>query len=117
LVRALIEPRRLEPRVTVLGHVPDDALPALYQAADVFTLPSLHEGFGLPVLEAMACGTPVVTSNVSALPGVAGDAAGPVDPYDVDAIAGALVRVLADAEHAAELRRRGPVRAASFTWR
>jgi glycosyltransferase involved in cell wall biosynthesis len=117
LVLDVIEREGLRERVRILGHVPDDALPALYRAADVFALPSLHEGFGIPVLEALACGTPVVTSNVSALPEIAGDAAELVDPYDVGAIAAALLRVLADDERAAELRRLGPAQAARFTWR
>ena len=115
-IRDLIVQLNLESRVRVLGHVADEAIPTLYQAADVFTLPSLHEGFGLPILEAMACGTPVVTSNTYALPEVAGDAAELVDPYDVDAIADAIVGVLTDARRADELRRRGISRAAEFTW-
>jgi glycosyltransferase involved in cell wall biosynthesis len=116
-VRSLIAQLGLESRVRVLGHVADDAIPALYQAADAFTLPSLHEGFGLPILEAMACGTPVVTSNAHALPEVAGDAAELVDPYDVEAIANAIVRILTDRRRADELRQRGISRAAEFTWR
>lgn len=116
LVRELIERLGLGERVRVLGHVPDDALPILYQGADVFTLPSLHEGFGLPVLEAMASATPVVTSDVFALREVAGDAAELVDPYDVDAIGTAIGRLLDDPARAEELRRRGLARAAEFTW-
>jgi glycosyltransferase involved in cell wall biosynthesis len=116
LVLDVVDRLGLRPRVRVLGHVPDDVLPALYQAADVFTLPSLHEGFGIPVLEAMACGTPVVTSNVYALPEVAGDAAELVDPYDVDAIAAAITGVLESSARADELRARGLARSAEFTW-
>lgn len=117
LVLELIERLHLRARVHVLGHVPDEALPALYSAASAFALPSLHEGFGLPALEAMACGTPVVASNVYALPEVCGDAAELVDPYSVDAIAAGLLRVVADPEYANELRRRGLARARGFTWR
>jgi len=117
LVEELIAKHGLAERVRVLGHVPDDDLPDLYRAAAVFALPSLHEGFGIPVLEAMACGTPVLASNVYALPEVCGDAAELVDPYDTAAIARGLRRILDDPPHAAELSRRGLARAACFTWR
>lgn len=116
LVLELIESLSLLSRVNVLGHVPDDVLPSLYGAANAFALPSLHEGFGLPVLEAMACGTPVLTSNVYALPEVAGNAAELVDPYSVEEIAGGLLRILRDEGHAGALRERGLVRAREFTW-
>jgi glycosyltransferase involved in cell wall biosynthesis len=117
LVEELIDRYGLRPRIKVLGHVADEALPHLYGCADVFTLPSLHEGFGLPLLEAMACGTPVVTSNVYAMPEVTGGAAELVDPYSVDAIADGLRRVLVDLQYASELRERGLAQAAIFTWR
>lgn len=117
LVEALIAKHGLGARVRVLGHVPDDDLPDLYRAADAFALPSLHEGFGIPVLEAMACATPVLAANVYALPEVCGDAAELVDPYDTPAIAHGLRRILGDRDRAAELRRRGLERAALFTWR
>ncbi len=116
-VLALIERHRLSERVHVLGHVPDDALPSLYGGAAAFTLPSLHEGFGLPALEAMACGTPVVAANVYALPEVCGDAAELVDPYDVGGIAAGLLRVLADESRARSLVELGLARSATFTWR
>jgi glycosyltransferase involved in cell wall biosynthesis len=116
LVLDVIEKLELQQRVHVLGHVPDEALPALYACAEVFTLPSLHEGFGLPVLESMACGTPVVAADVYALPEVCGEAAELVDPYDVDAIAQGILRVLTNSERAAELRELGLARAAGFTW-
>jgi glycosyltransferase involved in cell wall biosynthesis len=103
-------------RVRLLGRVPDDLLPALYAAADVFAYPSLYEGFGLPVLEAMACGTPVVTADVASLPEVAGDAALYVDPRDADALTAALDRALRDHALRAALRARGLRRAAGFTW-
>jgi glycosyltransferase involved in cell wall biosynthesis len=96
--------------------VPDEDLPALYSGAAAFAFPSLYEGFGLPVLEAMACGAPVVTSNVSATAEVAGDAALLVDPRGVDALGDALGRVLADGALRQELRQRGFERARQFSW-
>jgi glycosyltransferase involved in cell wall biosynthesis len=98
------------------GFVADEYVPALYRHAELFVFPSLYEGFGRPPLEAMACGTPVVTSNVSSLPEVVGDAALTVDPYNVDDIAAAMERALSDKTLHAELRRRGLERAAEFTW-
>jgi glycosyltransferase involved in cell wall biosynthesis len=95
------------------GYVADADLPALYAAATVFAYPSLYEGFGIPPLEAMACGTPVVASTAGALPEVLGDAALLVDPYDEDALAAALQ---AAAEDRGDLRRRGLLRAARYTW-
>ncbi|MBC7226910.1 MAG: glycosyltransferase family 4 protein [Thermoflexales bacterium] len=106
----------LEEHVHFTGYVPDEDLPALYSAADLFVFPSLYEGFGLPVLEAMACGVPVVCSNTSSLPEVAGDAALLVDPADVRALAEAMERVLADEALRATLRTRGLERARQFTW-
>lgn len=103
-------------RVRLLGHVDQPDLPALISGARALAMPSLYEGFGLPVLEAMACGTPVVASNVSSLPEVAGDAALLVDPHDTDALAEALARSLTDEDLHAELRRRGLQRAQQFTW-
>jgi glycosyltransferase involved in cell wall biosynthesis len=106
----------LEGRVTLLGAFPDADLPALYSAARVLAFPSLYEGLGLPVLEAMACGTPVVASNTSSIPEVAGDAGLLVDPRDVGGLATALERVLVDAELGATMRGRGLRQAARFTW-
>ena len=94
----------------------DADLPRLYSAAEIFVFPSLYEGFGLPPLEAMACGTPVVTSNVSSLPEAVGDAALTVDPYDVGELVLAIDRLLTDEMLRADLRRRGLERAAQFTW-
>jgi glycosyltransferase involved in cell wall biosynthesis len=102
--------------VRTLGYVPDAELPALYRGAKLFCYPSLYEGFGLPVLEAMSCGTPVITSGVSSLPEVGGDAAEYVDPRDPADIARALEELLADGERREELARRGLVAAARFSW-
>lgn len=98
------------------GYIEPADLAALYSLAAVFAYPSLWEGFGLPVVEAMACGTPVLTSNVSSLPEVAGDAAVLVPPTDVDAIAEGLGRLLEDSALRADLAERGPRRAAQFSW-
>jgi glycosyltransferase involved in cell wall biosynthesis len=103
-------------RCRMLGHVSDAALGELYQRCAVFCYPSLGEGFGLPVLEAMAAGAPVLTSNVSSLPEVGGDAAAYVDPLSVVAIADELERLLADGPRRARMSQCGRVRAASFSW-
>src|SRR5947207_3885856 len=88
----------------------------MYRLAGAFVFPSLYEGCGLPALEAMASGTPVVTSNVSSLPEVAGDAAVLVDPYDPAAIADGIYRVLTDESLRRSLRQRGLARASQFSW-
>jgi glycosyltransferase involved in cell wall biosynthesis len=106
----------IEDRVVQTGPLADADLPPLYRGAVLFVFPSLYEGFGLPPLEAMACGTPVVCSNAASLPEVVGDAALMVDPTDVGGMAEAMRRVLADAELADDLRQRGLARAAQFTW-
>jgi len=102
--------------VVFTGYVPAEDLPAIYSLADVFVYPSLYEGFGLPVLEAMACGTPVITSNTSSLPEVAGDAAELVDPRSVDALSRALCRLIHDHNYRQQLVRKGLERAAMFSW-
>ncbi len=104
-------------RVHFIGFADDEDLPALYSGADVFAFPSLYEGFGLPILEAMACGTPVVAANTSSLPEVAGDAALLIDPTDTDALAEALRAATSDAAQRESLRQRGIERARRFTWR
>ncbi len=103
-------------RVRFIPYVGDSLLPQVYSAADLFIMPSLMEGFGLPVVEAMASGTPVVCARSSSLPEVAGDAAHFFDPLDVADLAKAVERVLGDSDYAQELRRRGLERAQAFTW-
>ena len=102
-LRRLVHRFQLHQHVRFLGFVPDATLAALYRLASVFVFPSLYEGFGLPPLEAMAAGTPVITSNVSSLPEVVGDAALLIDPMDAGAIADAMARVLGDAALRADL--------------
>jgi glycosyltransferase involved in cell wall biosynthesis len=106
----------LEGAFRPVGFVATADLPLLFGAADVFAFPSLYEGFGLPPLEAMASGTPVVTSNVSSLPEVAGDAAILVDPYIPQAIADGIYQVLTDESLRRSLRQKGLARAAQFSW-
>ena len=115
-LRRAVHKHKLHKHVRFLGYLSDDTLAVLYRLASAFVFPSLYEGFGLPPLEAMASGTPVVTSNVSSLPEVTGDAAILVDPYDVDSIVDGLRRVLSDPALAAELGRRGQERAKEFSW-
>jgi glycosyltransferase involved in cell wall biosynthesis len=111
-----VEELGLHDRTIFTGFIPEEDLPALYRGADLFVFPSLYEGFGLPPLEAMACGTPVVCSNAASLPEVVGDAAVMVDPYDVEGLADAIHRVLGDAGLRAEMREKGLARASQFTW-
>ncbi len=107
----------LERQVRFIGFTDEVDLPALYRNAAVFAFPSLYEGFGLPPLEAMASGVPVVASNASSLPEVVGDAGLMVDPLDVHGLAAALFRALTDGDWRAESIHRGLQRAATFTWR
>ena len=104
-------------RMVLAGYVPDDELAALYAGCELFCYPSLYEGFGLPVLEAMKAGAPVLTSNISSLPEVTGDAAALVDPLSADLITAAITRLLDDPGERARLRAAGPVRAAQFSWK
>jgi glycosyltransferase involved in cell wall biosynthesis len=115
-LRRAVHRHQLHKYVRFFGYVPEDTLAVMYRLAGVFVFPSLYEGFGLPPLEAMASGTPVVTSNVSSLPEVAGDAAVKVDPYDPSAIADGIYRVLTDQRFRDDLRRRGLARAREFSW-
>lgn len=107
---------RLSEFVHFTGFADDADLPALYTGAVCVALPSLYEGFGLPVLEAMACGTPVLTSNISSLPEVAGDAALLIDPHETEAIADGLKRLITDSALRDQLIARGYQQAARFTW-
>ncbi len=109
--------QHLRPWVRVCRNVPDADLPELYGRAAVFAYPSLYEGFGLPLLEAMACGTPVVASRTSSLPEVAGDAALLVDPLDAGALAGSVRVLLSDAGQRRRLIAAGLCRAREFSWR
>jgi len=115
-LRHAVHRYKLHKHVRFLGFVPDMTLAVLYRLAHVFVFPSLYEGFGLPPLEAMASGTPVVTSNVSSLPEVVGEAAYLVDPYDPSSIADGLERVLTKPELRAELIQRGFARARQYSW-
>ena len=115
-LRQSVHKHKLDKHVRFLGFQPMETLAAFYRLARVFVFPSLYEGFGLPPLEAMACGAPVVTSNVSSLPEVAGGAALLVDPYDEEAIAAGIVRAVTDESLRADLIARGRERARSFSW-
>jgi glycosyltransferase involved in cell wall biosynthesis len=115
-LEARAEELGLAGRVRWLGGVDPEALPGLYAGALAFVFPSLYEGFGLPVLEAMACGTPVVASTGGALPEIAADAALLVDPLDVEALGSTMARVVAEPALRIELRERGRARACCFSW-
>ncbi len=115
-LRRAVHRHKLHKYVRFFGFVPDETLASLYRLASVFVFPSLYEGFGLPPLEAMASGTPVITSNVSSLPEVVGDAALLIDPYEPESIADAMRRVLTDASLRDHLRERGLARVRDFSW-
>jgi glycosyltransferase involved in cell wall biosynthesis len=116
LLRERIAERRMESRVDWQAYAPADELPSLYRGARMLVLPSLYEGFGLTALEAMGSGTPVVTSNVSSIPEVVGDAALLVDPLDTAALGDAIARLFSDDRLAKDLRERGIERARLFSW-
>ena len=103
-------------KITLAGYLTDSEIISLYEEADVFVCPSLYEGFGLPVLEAMACGCPIIASNVFSLPEVVGEAGMLVDPYDVEMIARALSTVLENDELKREMSRKGIEQAQKFSW-
>jgi anaerobic magnesium-protoporphyrin IX monomethyl ester cyclase len=107
---------KLGPAIRFLGYLPFDDLPVLYNLADLFVFPSLYEGFGLPVVEAMACGTPVLIGRTGSLVEVGGDAVEVVDPLDTDAIGHAIASLAASEPRRRELRERGLARAATFSW-
>lgn len=111
-----IDRHRVSGRVDFLGTVPEEKLPSLYRGAKALVFPSLYEGFGLPLLEAMACGTPVITANVTAMPEVAGGAALLVDPTSLAQIARAMEQIVSDTTLSEQLRHKGLMRAAEFSW-
>jgi glycosyltransferase involved in cell wall biosynthesis len=115
-IYAAVQRLKLSDQVQFLDFVSDDDLPTLYSGALAMVYPSLYEGFGVPIVEAQACGAPVITSAASSLPEVAGEAALLVDPQDTAAIAAALRRVLSEPGLAERLRADGPRQAAKFTW-
>jgi glycosyltransferase involved in cell wall biosynthesis len=115
-IESVIESFHLQNKIILTGPVPDVELAMFYSAAEVFLFPSLYEGFGLPPLEAMACGAPVVTSDISSLPEVVGEAALLVDPYNVEAIANAMQEILKDQDLAQAISLRGLRHVREFTW-
>jgi glycosyltransferase involved in cell wall biosynthesis len=115
-IRAAVDRLGVGAQTQLVGRVSDEELIAYYQQATVFVFPSLYEGFGLPVLEAMGCGCPVICSNLSSLPEVAGDAALLIDPQDSSHLAATLSRVLESPALQGDLRSRGLARANQFSW-
>jgi glycosyltransferase involved in cell wall biosynthesis len=111
-----VEELNLTDKVHFVGYVPGEELPWWYNAADLFVYPSVYEGFGLPPLEAMACGAPVITSNISSLPEVVGEAGLLIDPEDIQAMAEAMERVLADEDLPEAMRAAGLAQARRFSW-
>ncbi|GER86980.1 hypothetical protein KDW_11420 [Dictyobacter vulcani] len=112
----LVRDLKLEKKVHFLGRVTDLELITLYSLADVFAFPSFFEGFGIPPLEAMACGAPVITSNTSSLPEVVGDAALQVDPHNIEELTHAILQLLKNEGLREDLRQKGYLRAQQFTW-
>lgn len=115
-IQKLIQRLELEKEVFVTEYVPDETLPAIYAGADLFVFPSFFEGFGIPVLEAMACGLPVVLSNVASLPEAGGEAGYYVDPYSVDEITEAMYNVLTQPSLRESLSRKSQAHAKNFSW-
>ncbi len=112
----LIGELNLGNNIIFTGRLPEKELVALYQAADLFIDPSFYEGFGLQVVEAMSCGVPVITSNLTSLPEIVGDAGILVDPTDINGLASALARVLTDAQLRSSMRQKSLQRAKFFSW-
>jgi alpha-1,3-rhamnosyl/mannosyltransferase len=106
----------LKDRILFTGHVPDPDLPAVYTGASALVYPSLYEGFGLPILEAMACGCPVICSKVASMPEAAGDAALYIDPRDTDSLVHAIDTLVPDPGARQALKAAGLARAGQFTW-
>ena len=113
----LREKLKLQKDVIFIGYALEEELPRWYNAADLFIFPSFYEGFGLPPLEAMACGTPVITSNTSSLPEVVGDAGIMIDPYDVDGLAKVMYEVLTNDSLREDMIKKGLKRAKMFSWK
>jgi len=113
---ACIAKNGLTERVHFTGVVAESELPSLYRKAIFLFFPSLYEGFGLPIVEAMACGTPVITSDVTAMPEIAGDAALLVDPTSIESMTKAITGLMEDGSLREELRAKGLARAAKFSW-
>ncbi len=111
-----IDTQQVRSRVDFLGIVPEQNMPSLYRSALALIFPSLYEGFGLPILEAMACGTPVLTSNITAMPEVAGGAALLVDPRSIEAIACGMERIVCDSRLREQASLKGIIRADQFRW-
>jgi glycosyltransferase involved in cell wall biosynthesis len=116
LFQAISESRSVRDRIIVTGYVPDTDLAPFYSGALAFVYPSVYEGFGLPVLEAMQCGAPVVTSNTSSLPEVVGEAGIMVDPADADALCAAMYELYSDPCLREDLAHRSMERAGQFSW-
>jgi len=114
--KKILDKSSIKTRVRIIGYVPDQELPALLSAADLFVFPTLYEGFGLPVLESMACGTPVLSSNNSSIPEVGGEAYKSVNPESVSEIAEGIFQILNSNDYAEELRQKGFQQARRFSW-
>ena len=115
-LKLLVKQLDLEINIRFIGYVPIDLMPALYREAEVFIFPSLYEGFGIPLLEAMACGCPVITSNTSSMPEVCGDAALYFDPLDRDALKKRIMNLTEDRKLWNEMRKRGLEQVKKFSW-
>lgn len=112
----MVKNLKLEDKIIFTGYVPSEDLLFLYNAAKLFVYPSLYEGFGIPVLEAMCCGTPVITSNISSMPEVAGEGAILINPHSIEELRDAMIQCLSNKELSDELRKKGLERAKKFSW-